>query len=93
MAAWNQRNRQNTSPLIHFLPAKMKCEFLSQNYYSLTLSQRKSLIDSLNLKNTQLFSGISLCKTSLMIFEVQAITIKGQNTLAPVLQCSSVSFT
>ena len=83
--------RQNTSPLIHFLPAKMKmCEFLSQNYYSLTLSQRKSLlslIDSLNLKNTQLFSGNSLCKTSLMIFEVQTITIKGQNTLAPMLQC------
>ena len=82
--------RQSTSPVIHFLPAKMKCEFLSQNYYSLTLSQRKSLlslIDSLNLKNTQLFSGISLCKTSLMIFEVQTITIKGQNTLAPMLQC------
>ena len=34
-----------------------------------------------------LFLGIPLCKTSLMIFEVQAITIKGQNTLAPMLQC------
>ena len=55
----------------------MKCEFLSQNYYSLTFEQKESLIDSLNLENTQLFSGISLCKTSLMITEVQAITIKG----------------
>ena len=65
----------------------MKCEFLSQNYYSLTFEQKESLIDSLNLENTQLFSGISLCKTSLMITEVQAITIKGLNTLAPMLQC------
>ena len=34
--------RQNTSPLIHFLPAKMECEFLSQNYYSLTFEQKFS---------------------------------------------------
>ena len=33
--------RQNTSPLIHFLPAKMKCELWSQNYYSLTVEQKE----------------------------------------------------
>ena len=38
--------RQNTSPLIHFLPAEMKCEFLSQNYYSLTFEQKEKFSKS-----------------------------------------------
>ena len=38
--------RQSTSPVIHFLPAKMKCEFLSQNYYSLTFEQKEKFSKS-----------------------------------------------
>ena len=45
--------RQNTSPLIHFLPAKMKCEFLSQNYYSLTLEGKEKSSKSHRLSQPQ----------------------------------------
>ena len=50
--------RQNTSPLIHFLPAKMKCEFLSQNYYSLTAEQKKKFSKSHRLSQPQKYHAI-----------------------------------
>ena len=45
--------RQNTSPLIHFLPAKMKCELWSQNYYSLTVEQKEKSSKSHRLSQPQ----------------------------------------
>ena len=45
--------RQSTSPVIHFLPAKMKCEFLSQNYYSLTFEQKEKFSKSHRLSQPQ----------------------------------------
>ena len=50
--------RQNTSPLIHFLPAKMKCEFLSQNYYSLTFEQKEKFSKSHRLSQPQKYHAV-----------------------------------
>ena len=47
--------RQSTSPVIHFLPAKMKCEFLSQNYYSLTFEQKEKFSTSKTPSYSQVF--------------------------------------